>query len=181
MEFMLTEPRRPVWAWGVPAAVAGWLAAGALFLSTIRACGWVVIESGIVSERVWGSSRGMLFLTTAVALLWVVAYCAWARRRNRSAVVVDALFCFGFGATAWFIPWSLLGYTLDDHWSEGKPFKGIPPLGEGGCGLDISPLGALLVGGGLLAWVAWVVWVVIDGSRDRAPLAHAPVEREDER
>lgn len=165
----MAKDRRWVWAWTVPAAVIGWLAAGAVFPSTITGCGWEVIESGIVSERVWGNHLLVLTVTTATALAWVVGYSFWARRRDHNRAV-DALLCLGFGATAWALPWFGVAYTLDDHWSGGKPFEGIPALGEGPCGLVSNPLGAILVGGGFLAIVAWAVWALVAASR-LAPVA----------
>lgn len=146
---------RWVWAWTVPAAVVGWIVAGALVPSAIQACGWVVIESGVVSERVWRNSVIILVITTVIAMAWVLAYSFWTRRRG-ARWIVDSLLCLGFGATAWALPFAGLGYTLGDHWDGMQP-----AVSDETCGLDLHPLGVLLVGGGIAAIFGWVVFALI--------------------
>lgn len=160
----MSKGRPWVWAWTIPAALIGWLATGALLPGTIPACGWEVIESGIVSERVWDDHRSGLAFQSAIAVAWVLAYSFWARCRNH-AWPVDVLVCFGFGATAWAFSWVALGYTFGDHWSEGKPLDDIPPLGEGYCGIGFSTLGVILVDGGFVAIVGWVVLALFAAQR----------------
>jgi hypothetical protein len=161
--------RRRVWFWTIPAGIVGWVAAGAILPSTIPACGWKVIESGIVRTEVWINHGVVIIVTTALAFGLIVGYSRWVRRRTSNAAV-DVLLCVGFGATAWALPYLGLAYTISDHWEGAAPL-----LGDGSCGLLIHPGGHVLVAGGVLAIVVWVVWML----EDRAVRARTPPTSEE--
>ncbi|SFS17060.1 hypothetical protein SAMN04487846_3438 [Microbacterium sp. cf046] len=160
-------------AWTIGTAALGWLSAAALLVSTVPACGWAVIDSGVVRAEVWANHRLTIVVTTLIALLWVVGCALWLKRTGRGGGTAAAALCVGFGAAAWVAPYLGLGYTIYDYWTEGVPLEGVPRFGDGPCGLDVSPLGAVLVSGGLVAMVGWVVYVITEAATDTSPVSEA--------